>query len=87
MQAARHPALVIDHSTGYMMHGGLTGALGRMYEHLACGSIRRCGFPFYGVSGDVCRWLQTLRHPGGWPPAELLWTPFGWTGWPMQKMP
>lgn len=54
------PALVIDHSTGYMMHGGLTGALGRVYEHLACGSIRRCGFPFYGVSGDVCRWLQTF---------------------------
>lgn len=54
------PALVIDHSTGYMMHGGLGGVLGRWYEHIACGIIRRCGFPFYGVSGDVCRWLQTF---------------------------
>lgn len=71
------PALVLDHSTGYMMHGGLTGALGRMYEHLACGSIRRCGFPFYGVSGDVCRWLQTFgiraagRLPNAVDPVEL----------------
>lgn len=54
------PALVIDHSTGYMMHGGLGGVLGRWYEHLACGIIRRCGFSFYGVSGDVCRWLKTF---------------------------
>lgn len=54
------PALVIDHSTGYMMHGGLGGLLGRWYEHMACSIIRRCGFPFYGVSGDVCRWLQTF---------------------------
>lgn len=54
------PALVIDHSTGYMLHGGLAGALGKAYEHAACGSIRRCGFPFYGVSGDVCRWLETF---------------------------
>lgn len=54
------PALVIDHSTGYMMHGGLGGVLGRWYEHLACGLIRRCRFPFYGVSADVCRWLRTF---------------------------
>lgn len=54
------PALVIDHSTGYMMHGGLGGLLGRGYEHLACGIIRRCGFPFYGVSRDVCAWLRTF---------------------------
>lgn len=54
------PAIVIDHSTGYMMHGGLGGLLGRWYEHLACGIIRRCGFPFYGVSRDVCVWLRTF---------------------------
>ena len=71
------PALVIDHSTGYMMHGGLAGALGRAYEHAACGSIRRCGFPFYGVSGDVCRWLEIFgitaagRLPNAVDPAEL----------------
>ncbi len=71
------PALVIDHSTGYMMHGGLGGVLGRWYEHLACGIIRRCGFPFYGVSGDVCRWLQTFgitaagRLPNAVDPDEL----------------
>lgn len=71
------PALVIDHSTGYMLHGGLAGALGMAYEHAACGSIRRCGFPFYGVSGDVCRWLETFgiqaagRLPNAVDPAEL----------------
>ena len=71
------PALVIDHSTGYMLHGGLAGALGKAYEHTACGSIRRCGFPFYGVSGDVCRWLKTFgiqaagRLPNAVDPAEL----------------
>ena len=71
------PALVIDHSTGYMLHGGLAGALGKAYEHAACGSIRRCGFPFYGVSGDVCRWLETFgitaagRLPNAVDPAEL----------------
>lgn len=71
------PALVIDHSTGYMMHGGLAGLLGKAYEHAACGSIRRCGFPFYGVSGDVCRWLETFgitaagRLPNAVDPAEL----------------
>ena len=71
------PALVIDHSTGYMLHGGLAGALGKAYEHAACGSIRRCGFPFYGVSGDVCRWLKTFgiqaagRLPNAVDPAEL----------------
>ena len=71
------PALVIDHSTGYMMHGGLAGALGKAYEHAACGCIRRCGFPFYGVSGDVCRWLQTFgitaagRLPNAVDPDEL----------------
>lgn len=54
------PALVIDHSTGYMMHGGLGGVAGAWYEQLACGIIRRCGFPFYGVSGDVCSWLQNF---------------------------
>ena len=71
------PALVIDHSTGYMLHGGVAGALGRLYEHAACGSIRRCGFPFYGVSGDVCRWLQVFgiraagRLPNAVDPGEL----------------
>ena len=71
------PALVIDHSTGYMLHGGLAGARGKAYEHAACGSIRRCGFLFYGVSGDVCRWLKTFgiqaagRLPNAVDPAEL----------------
>ncbi|MBS6646048.1 MAG: glycosyltransferase family 4 protein [Clostridiaceae bacterium] len=71
------PALVIDHSTGYMMRGGLGGLLGRWYEHLACGLIRRCGFPFYGVSRDVCRWLETFgiqaagTLPNAVDPAEL----------------
>ncbi len=71
------PALVIDHSTGYMMHGGLAGAAGKLYEHAACDVIRRCGFPFYGVSGDVCRWLETFgvaaegRLPNAVDPGEL----------------
>ena len=71
------PALVIDHSTGYMMHGGLGGVLGRWYEHFACGVIRRCRFPFYGVSRDVCTWLRTFgitaagTLPNAVDPAEL----------------
>ena len=71
------PALVIDHSTGYMMRGGLAGAAGKAYEHAVCGIIRRCGFPFYGVSGDVCRWLETFgikaagRLPNAVDPDEL----------------
>lgn len=71
------PALVIDHSTGYMMQSGLGGILGRWYEHLACALIQQCGFPFYGVSQDVCHWLETfgIRAEGTLPnavdPAEL----------------
>ena len=71
------PALVLDHSTGYMMHGGLAGLAGKMYEHLACGLIKGCGFPFYGVSGDVCQWLRTFgitaagRLPNAVDPTEL----------------
>ena len=77
------PALVIDHSTGYMLHGGLAGALGKAYEHAACGSIRRCGFPFYGVSGDVCRWLErsASRRRADCP---TPWTLPSWNGWPTQ---
>ena len=66
------------HSTGYMLHGGRgRGGWAKAYEHAACGSIRRCGFPFYGVSGDVCRWLETFgiqaagRLPNAVDPAEL----------------
>lgn len=55
------PAVVIDHSTGYMpVGGGPVGLAGRMYEHLACGLIRRTGPDFYGVSAAVCRWLKTF---------------------------
>ena len=71
------PALVLDHSTGYMMHGGLAGLAGKAYEHLACSIIKSCGFPFYGVSGDVCHWLRTFgitaagRMPNAVDPEEL----------------
>lgn len=55
------PAIVIDHSTGYMpVGGGVVGLAGRWYEHLACGIIRRTGPDFYGVSAAVCRWLKTF---------------------------
>ena len=53
------------------------GPCGKMYEHLACNSIKACGFPFYGVSGDVCSWLRTFgitaagRLPNAVDPAEL----------------
>ena len=68
---------MLDHSTGYMMHGGAAGLAGKMYEHLACNIIKACGFPFYGVSGDVCSWLRTFgitaagRLPNAVDPAEL----------------
>jgi len=48
-----------------------------VYERLACGIIKGCGFPFYGVSGDVCRWLRTFgitaagRLPNAVDPEEL----------------
>lgn len=55
------PAIVIDHSTGYMpVGGGVVGLAGRWYERLACGIIRRTGPDFYGVSAAVCRWLKTF---------------------------
>lgn len=58
----RHiPALVIDHSTGYMpMGGGLPGLAGRVYEQLACRLIAATGAPFYGVSSAVVRWLAAF---------------------------
>ncbi|MDD4850582.1 MAG: glycosyltransferase family 4 protein [Gemmiger sp.] len=53
--------IVIDHSTGYMpVGGGLVGACGRLYEHLACGLIRATKPDFYGVSAAVCRWLANF---------------------------
>lgn len=79
-QAKKHgvPAIVIDHSTGYMpMGGGLSGWAGRRYEHLACGVIRRCGVQFYGVSQSTCRWLAAFgiqaagELPNAVDPAEL----------------
>ena len=55
------PAVVIDHSTGYMpMGGGVAGLAGRLYEHAACALVRRTGAPFYGVSLASCRWLRTF---------------------------
>ena len=58
----RHiPALVIDHSTGYMpMGGGLPGLAGRVYEQLACRLIAATDAPFYGVSSAVVRWLAAF---------------------------
>ena len=55
------PALVIDHSTGYMpVGGGLVGLAGRVYEQTVCRLIRAAGYPFYGVSAAVCRWLRSF---------------------------
>lgn len=72
------PAIVIDHSTGYMpMGGGLPGWAGRKYEQFACGCIRRTGAAFYGVSRSTCRWLRTFgveaagELPNAVDPAEL----------------
>lgn len=66
------PAVVIDHSTGYMpMGGGALGLAGRMYEHLACALIRSRHPRFYGVSLASCRWLATfgIRPEGTMPNA------------------
>ena len=69
----RHiPAVVIDHSTGYMpMGGGVLGLAGRMYEHLACALIKSTRPIFYGVSLASCRWLATfgIRPEGTMPNA------------------
>lgn len=78
--AAKHgvPAIVIDHSTGYMpVGGGAVGWAGRRYEQHACRRVRRTGAAFYGVSRSACRWLETfsIRTAGELPnavdPAEL----------------
>lgn len=53
------PSIVIEHSTGHMpMNHPLLNFIGGIYEHLACWCIRVTGARFYGVSGDVCRWLK-----------------------------
>ena len=53
--------IVIDHSTGYMpVGGGVTGACGRLYEHLACALIKGAKPAFYGVSSAVVAWLRTF---------------------------
>ena len=53
------PAVVIDHSTGYMpMGGGVIGLAGRMYEHAACALVRRA---------------LLRRIAGQLPVAENLW--------------
>ena len=73
------PALVIDHSTGYMMHGGLGGVAGAWYEHLACGIIRRCGFPstaFREMYAAGCRILASRRRV----PLPNAVDPTNWTG-------
>ena len=62
------PALVIDHSTGYMLHGGLAGALGKAYEHAACGSIRRrAGRLLRPSAGRGPRGLAACLCSGGRP--------------------
>lgn len=54
--------IVIEHSTGHMpMNQPLLNFIGGIYEHLACWLIRITGARFYGVSGDVCRWLRHFR--------------------------
>lgn len=72
--ARRHiPAVVIDHSTGYMpMGGGILGLAGRTYEHLACALIKSTRPRFYAVSLASCRWLATFGiKPGGTMPNAI----------------
>ncbi|MBQ3008417.1 MAG: glycosyltransferase family 4 protein [Oscillospiraceae bacterium] len=55
----RVKSLVIDHSTGHMpMGNGIVGKIAALYEHIACGIIRKCTGGFYGVSEAVSRWLE-----------------------------
>ena len=64
------PALVLDHSTGYMMHGGAAGLAGKMYEHLACNIIKACGFPLLRRLRRCLQLAAHLRHHRRWPPAQ-----------------
>ncbi len=63
------PAIVVDHSTGHMPMGhGPVAWAAHLYEHLACGLLRRQGLSFYGVSRAVCGWLT---HFGVQPAGQL----------------
>ena len=70
-----------------MMHGGLAGALGKAYEHAACGCIRRCGFPFYGVSGGRLPLAADLLASRRRAACPTLLTRMNWTAWPALRTP
>lgn len=52
------PAIVVEHGTAHLMHGGIMGFLGGVYEHTVFKYIRRRCPDFYGVSAACCKWLE-----------------------------
>lgn len=51
--------ILIDHSTGHMqMSSKFITAIGNFYEHISAYLLKKKADAFYGVSGDVCRWLN-----------------------------
>ncbi len=50
---------LIDHSTGHMkMSSRIITVFGNFYEHFSAYLLKKSIDAFYGVSGDVCRWLN-----------------------------
>ncbi len=55
------PTILIDHSSGHLRPSGrLSAALGHCYEHLSAILVKRYCSHIYGVSNNVCRWLEHL---------------------------
>lgn len=52
------PAVVIEHGTAHLMHGGVVGIAANIYEHIVCRYIYRQCRDFYGVSLACCNWLK-----------------------------
>ena len=77
------PALVIDHSTGYMLHGGLAGALGKAYEHAPAAASAAAGSRFTVSPGmSAAGWKRSASRRRVDCPTPL--TLPSWNGWPTQ---
>ena len=75
------PALVIDHSTGYMLHGGLAGALGkRMSTRPAAASAAAGSRSTVSPGMSAAGWKRSASRRRADCPTPL--TLPSWNGWP-----
>lgn len=53
------PTMLIEHSTGHLQPEGKPARfIGHVYEHVSCWYIARYCKHFFGVSRNVCQWLE-----------------------------